>query len=244
MESVMRYELYYWPGIPGRGEFVRLALEQAGADYVDVGNDEAAGGVEAVERFLDDERAERPPFAPPFLRAGRVVVAQVANILQFLGPRLKLVAANEADVLWTHQLQLTITDVVAEAHDSHHPLGSGEYYEQQKPEARRRAKAFREERIPRYLGYFERVLAGNPKGPRHLVGARLSYVDLSVFQLVTGLRYAFPKAMRRIEKEVPNVVELSAAVARLPNIAAYLDSARRLPFNESGIFRHYPELDG
>ncbi|KGM51809.1 glutathione S-transferase [Lysobacter concretionis Ko07 = DSM 16239] len=240
----MRYELYYWPGIPGRGEFVRLALEQAGADYVDVGNDEAAGGVEAVERFLDDERAERPPFAPPFLRAGRVVVAQVANILQFLGPRLKLVAANEADALWTHQLQLTITDVVAEAHDSHHPLGPGEYYEQQKPEARRRAKAFREERIPRYLGYFERVLAGNPKGPRHLVGARLSYVDLSVFQLVTGLRYAFPKAMRRIEKEVPNVVELSAAVARLPNIAAYLDSARRLPFNESGIFRHYPELDG
>lgn len=240
----MRYELYYWPGIPGRGEFVRLALEQAGADYVDVGNDEAAGGVEAVERFLDDERAERPPFAPPFLRAGRVVVAQVANILQFLGPRLKLVASNEADALWTHQLQLTITDVVAEAHDSHHPLGPGEYYEQQKPEARRRAKAFREERIPRYLGYFERVLAGNPKGPRHLVGARLSYVDLSVFQLVTGLRYAFPKAMRRIEKEVPNVVELSAAVARLPNIAAYLDSARRLPFNESGIFRHYPELDG
>jgi glutathione S-transferase len=244
MESVMRYELYYWPGIPGRGEFVRLALEQAGADYVDVGNGEAAGGVEAVERFLDDERAERPPFAPPFLRAGRVVVAQVANILQFLGPRLKLVAANEADALWTHQLQLTITDVVAEAHDSHHPLGPGEYYEQQKPEARRRAKAFREERIPRYLGYFERVLAGNPKGPRHLVGARLSYVDLSVFQLVTGLRYAFPKAMRRIEKDVPNVVELSAAVARLPNIAAYLDSARRLPFNESGIFRHYPELDG
>jgi glutathione S-transferase len=244
MESAMRYELYYWPGIPGRGEFVRLALEQAGADYVDIGNDEAAGGVEAVERFLDDDSAGRPPFAPPFLKAGTMVVAQVANILQFLGPRLKLVAANETDALWTHQLQLTITDVVAEAHDSHHPLGPGEYYEQQKPEARRRAKAFREERIPRYLGYFERVLVNNPKGQRHLVGARLSYVDLSVFQLMSGLRYAFPKAMRRIEKDVPNVVELAAAVARLPNIAAYLESARRLPFNESGIFRHYPELDG
>ncbi|MGV8941306.1 MAG: glutathione S-transferase [Lysobacter sp.] len=240
----MRYELYYWPGIPGRGEFVRLALEQAGASYVDVGNNEAAGGVEAVEHFLAEDSTKRPPFAPPFLRAGRVVVAQVANILQFLGPRLALVAANDADALWTHQLQLLITDIVAEVHDTHHPLGPQEYYEQQRPEALRRAKAFREQRIPKYLGYFERVLMTNPKGPRRLVGARLSYVDLSVFQLVSGLRYAFPKAMTRIEKDVPAVVELAVSVARLPNIAAYLDSPRRVPFNESGIFRHYPELDG
>jgi glutathione S-transferase len=240
----MRYELYYWPQIPGRGEFVRLALEEAGADYVDVGNDEAAGGMAAVERFLDDAGAERPPFAPPFLRAGNVVVAQVANILQVLGPRLKLVARDPAAALWTHQLQLTIADAVTEAHDVHHPIGAREYYENQKPEARRRAKEFREQRIPKFLGYFERVLANNPRGPGHLVGARISYADLSLFHLLAGLRYAFPKAMRRIAPDLPNALGLAAQVAQRPNIAAYLASPRRLPFNESDVFRHYPELDG
>lgn len=239
----MRYELYYWPGIPGRGEFVRLALEEAGIDYVDVGNDEAAGGLEAVQRLLDDGCAEHPPFAPPFLKCGRVVVAQVANILRFLGPRLGLVALDSAAALWTHQLQLTIADVVAEAHDVHHPIGAGEYYENQIPEACRRAKEFREQRIPKFLGYFERVLANNPKGPGHLVGARLSYADLSLFHLLAGLRYAFPKAMRRIEPELPHALALAVQVAQRPNIAAYLASPRRLPFNENDVFRHYPELD-
>ena len=240
----MRYELYYWPGIPGRGEFVRLALEEAGADYVDVGNDEAAGGMEAVERFLDDADAQRPPFAPPFLKAGNVVVAQVANILQFVAPRLKLVALDPAAALWTHQLQLTIADAVTEAHDVHHPIGAGEYYENQKPEARRRAKEFREQRIPKFLGYFERVLASNPRGPGHLVGARISYADLSLFHLLAGLRYAFPKAMHRIETDLPNALGLAENVAQRPNIAAYLASPRHLPFNENDVFRHYRELDG
>ena len=239
----MRYELYYWPQIPGRGEFVRLALEEAGVDYVDVGNDAAAGGAQAVERLLEDAGAERPPFAPPFLKAGNVVVAQVANILQFLGPRLKLVACDRAAALWTHQLQLTIADAVTEAHDVHHPIGAGEYYENQKPEARRRAKEFRGQRIPRFLGYFERVLANNPKGPAHLVGARLSYADLSLFHLLEGLRYAFPKAMRRIEPDLPHALALAARVTQRPNIAAYLASPRRLPFNQNDVFRHYPELD-
>lgn len=240
----MRYELYYWPDIPGRGEFVRLALEEEGADYVDVGNDEAAGGVEAVQRWLDDCSAERPPFAPPFLKAGEIVIAQVANILQFLGPRLGLVADNPADALWTHQLELTITDIVAEAHDAHHPLGPGDYYKNQKREAAQRAREFREERIPKFLGYFERVLTNNPDGAQYLVGARLSYVDLSLFHLVAGLRYAFPRAMKRIQGDLPKVVALADSVAERPNIAAYLASGRRLPFNDSGIFRHYPELDG
>ncbi|MGY0556648.1 MULTISPECIES: glutathione S-transferase [unclassified Lysobacter] len=239
----MRYELYYWPEIPGRGEFVRLALEEAGADYVDVGNDEAAGGVEAVQRGLDDDSAERPPFAPPFLKVGDVVIAQVANILQFLGPPLGLVSDNPADSLWTHQLELTVADIVAEAHDVHHPLGAGEYYENQKPEAAKRARDFRDQRIPKFLGYFEQVLANNPGGAQYLVGARLSYVDLSLFQLVAGLRYAFPKAMKRLQGDLPKVLALADSVAERPNIAAYLASARRLPFNENGIFRHYPELD-
>lgn len=239
----MRYELYYWPAIPGRGEFVRLALEAAGADYVDVGNDEAAGGLAAVQRFLDDANLAQPPFAPPFLKAGTVIVAQVANILQFLGPRLGLVARDPAAARWTHQLQLTIADAVAEAHDVHHPIGAGEYYENQKPEARRRAKEFRAQRIPKFLGYFERVLANNPRGPRHLVGARLSYADLSLFHLLAGLRYAFPRTLQRIGPDLPHVHALAAQVARRPNIAAYLASTRRLPFNEDDVFRHYPELD-
>ncbi|QOW18683.1 glutathione S-transferase [Lysobacter ciconiae] len=240
----MRYELYYWPQIQGRGEFVRLSLEEGGADYVDVGNDESAGGVEAVQGWLEDAAAVHPPFAPPFLKAGATVVAQVANILQFLGPRLGLVGDNPDHALWTHQLELTITDIVAEAHDAHHPLGAGRYYEDQKAEAAKRAHEFREQRIPKYLGYFERVLANNPQGPEHLVGAQRSYVDLSLFQLVAGLRYAFPRAMKRIQKDVPKVVALADAVAARPRIAAYLESERRMPFSEDGIFRHYPELDG
>ena len=239
----MRYELYYWPQIPGRGEFVRLALEAAGADYVDVGNDESAGGMQAVLRLLEDAGAERPPFAPPFLKAGDVVLAQVANILQFLGPRLKLVSRDPAMARWTHQLQLTIADAVAESHDVHHPIGAGEYYERQKPEARRRASEFREQRLPKFLGYFERVLANNPRGPAQLAGARLSYADLSLFHLLAGLRYAFPNAMRRIGPDIPRALALASRVATRPNIAAYLASPRRLPFNENDVFRHYPELD-
>jgi len=237
----MRYELYYWPQIPGRGEFVRLALEEASADYVDVGR--SAGGIDAIGRFLDDPGAERPPFAPPFLKAGKLVVAQTANILQFLGPRLKLVSRDPAAALWTHQLQLTIADAVTEAHDVHHPVGAGEYYENQKTEARRRAREFREQRIPRFLGYFERVLGNNPKGPGHLIGARLSYADLSLFHLLSGLRYAFPKAMRRLQPELPHASALAARIGQRPRIAAYLASPRHLPFDENDVFRHYPELD-
>ena len=240
----MRYELFYWPGIPGRGEFVRLALEAAGADYVDVGNDERADGVAAVEALLEDAAATRPTFAPPVLRAGRTVVGQVAAILQFLGPRLGLVAKDAGDALWTHQLQLTIADLVAESHDVHHPVGIGSYYEDQKAEARRRAEEFRTQRIPKFLGHFERVLARNPKGPAHLVGARLSYADLSLFHAVEGLRYAFPKAMARIGDDIPHVLALAEAVKERPAVAAYLRSDRRLPFNEQDIFRRYPELDG
>lgn len=238
----MRYELYYWPGLPGRGEFVRLALAEAGADWIDIGNDDDAGGVEAVEKGLEDDA--RPSFAPPYLRAGKVTVGQVAAILQFLGPRLGLVAKDEADALWTHQLQLTIADLVAESHDVHHPVGVGDYYENQKPEAKRRAKEFREQRIPKFLGYFERVLEKNPHGPEHLVGAPLTYADLSLFQVVDGLRYAFPKTMRGLAPKIARVSALADAVAARPNIKAYLESDRRLPYDEGGIFRHYPELDG
>jgi glutathione S-transferase len=237
----MTYELYYWPTIQGRGEFVRLALEAAGADYVDVGR--RPGGVAAMQRLMDEAGAAHPPFAPPFLKDDDVLIAQTANILLFLGRRHGLAPREEAGRLWAHQLQLTIADVVDEAHDTHHPIASSLYYEDQKDEAARRAADFIANRIPKYLGYFERVLEHNPQGERHLVGRRLSYCDLSLFQLVAGLRYAFPGAMARLEPHVPRVAALHDRIAARPQVAAYLKSPRRIAFNEQGIFRHYPELD-
>jgi len=239
----MRYELYYWPEIQGRGEFVRLALEEAGAPYVDVAR-LPKRGIAALMRFLESRSTEQPPFAPPFLKAGDLVIAQTANILLFLGPRLGLVPKSEASRLWAHQLQLTIADWVAEVHDTHHPISGGLYYEQQKPEAKRRSADFRAERLPKFLDYFERVLKRNPKGTDYLVGKAVSYVDLSMFQMIAGLRYAFPAAMARLEPKYPRLVALHDRVSARPRIAAYLKSARRLPFNQQDIFRHYPDLDG
>ncbi|HVI32724.1 glutathione S-transferase [Phenylobacterium sp.] len=238
----MAYELYYWPTIQGRGEFVRLALEQAGADYVDVGRD-GARGMRALLEGLEDEGAVRPPFAPPYLKDGEVVVGQTAAILLYLGPRLGLAPDDEPGRLWTHQIQLTLADLVAEAHDTHHPISVDLYYEDQKPEAARRAQAFRRERIPKFLGWLETVLARNPAGSGWLVGDRVTYADLSAFQVVEGLRYAFPQATAAALGSSPGLADLAERVRALPRIAAYLASDRRIPFNEEGIFRRYPELD-
>jgi glutathione S-transferase len=240
-----RYQLHYWPTIQGRGEFVRLALEAAGADYVDVARGEKKGqGIDAMMKFIDSRQVQHPPFAPPFLVDGKVVVGQVAAILLYLGPRLGLVSKSEVQRLWTHQIQLTISDIVAEVHDTHHPIATGLYYEDQKIEATQRAGEFRRERIPKFLCWFEAVLARNAKGSAHLVGARLSYADLSLFQLVEGLRYAFPKAAGRALRKAPLVMALHHRVAQHKRVATYLASERRIAFNEDGIFRAYPELDG
>ena len=236
----MRYELYYWPEIQGRGEFVRLALEEAGAAYVDVAREK--GSTEAMFKMMEGERIKQPPFAPPFLKAGKLLIGQTANILLFLGARHGLAPRKEGGRLWVHQLQLTIADFVVEAHDTHHPIGSGLYYEDQKKEAKRRTADFLKNRAPKYFGYFDDVIARN-RGSKYLAGKRLTYADLSLFQIVAGMRYAFPKAMAKLEKKVPRVVALHDLVTRRPRIAAYLASDRRIPFNEYGIFRHYRELD-
>ncbi|MBP2228447.1 glutathione S-transferase [Azospirillum agricola] len=236
------YELYYWPEIQGRGEFVRLALEAAGAPYRDVARGE--GGVEAMMRLLEAPDVRTPSFAPPFLRDGEILVGQVAAILHHLGPKLGLAPDDAAGRLWLHQIQLTVTDFVVEIHDTHHPVGNRFYYEEQKAEALRRAAQFREDRIPKFLGWFETILTRNPAGPEHLVGDRLSHADTSLFQLVEGLRYAFPRTMARMEPAWPKTVALHDRVAALPRIQAYCGSGRRIPFNENGIFRAYPELDG
>jgi glutathione S-transferase len=238
----MRYELYYWPSIQGRGEFVRLALEDAGADYVDVAR-AAKRGMAAMMRFMETRSIARPPFAPPFVKAGKLIIAQTANILAYLGPRLDLVPKNEASRVWAHQLQLTIADWVSEVHDTHHPIGGGLYYEEQKAEAKRRAADFTAERIPKYLSYFERILKRNPTGTEHLLGKKVSYVDLSMFQMIAGLRYAFPRAMARLEPKYRRLVALHDSVSALPRLSSYLSSERRIPFNQEGIFRYYPELD-
>jgi glutathione S-transferase len=242
----MRYELYYWPEIQGRGEFVRLALEDSGAGYVDIGRlpNRAGTGVAAIMRFLESRSMEHPPFAPPFLKAGKLVIAQTANILLFLGPRLGLAPKSERRQFWGHQLQLTIADWLVEVHDTHHPISASLYYEEQKREAKRRAGDFRSERLPKFLDYFEQVLKRNPKGTHYFMGKAVSYVDLSVFQMIAGLRYAFPRAMARLEAGYPRLVALHDRVSARPRIAAYLASPRRLPFNQQGIFRYYPELDG
>jgi glutathione S-transferase len=238
----MRYELYYWPSIQGRGEFVRLALEEAGADYADVARKPGkGGGVPAMMKLLDGTRVKHPPFAPPFLKAGERVIGQTANILLFLGTRHGLVPRGEGARLWTNQLQLTIGDFMVEIHDTHHPIGAGLYYEDQRAAAKRRTADFLKNRAPKFLHYFERVL--EKSGGHYLLGRGLTYADLSLFQIAEGLRYAFPRAMRRLEKKAPRVMALHVRVADRPRIAAYLASPRRIAFNQSGIFRHYPELD-
>ena len=240
----MVYELYYWPTIQGRGEFVRLLLEEAGARYVDVarGSGRGAGGG-ALMRLLEGPAVGRPPFAPPFLKAGRLLIGQTANILQYLGPRHGLSPDSEAGRLWVHGLQLTLADFVDEIHDTHHPVASSLYYADQKREARRRSADFLANRAPKFLGYFERLLSQNARTGRYLAGAKLTYADLSLFQIMAGLNYAFPRAMAAAAGKHRRLAALHDRVSGRPRIAAYLASTRRIPFNEQGIFRHYPELD-
>lgn len=234
----MTYDLWYWDGIPGRGEFVRLALEAGRIPYRERAREEGAD----EDMLITDMARDRidPPFAPPYLVAGDTTIAQTANILHFLGERHGLAPADVAGRFWVAQLQLTIADAVTEAHDVHHPIDMMAYYEDQKPEAARRAKSFRDARIPKYLGYFERALE---KHGTWLAGEeRWSYADLSLFHLIEGLRFAFPKRMKAVEAEYRRLVALHDRVADLPELQPYLTSDRHLPFG-NGIFRHYPELD-
>jgi glutathione S-transferase len=259
----MAYELYYWPGLQGRGEFVRMALEDAGASYLEVAREPEGPhrGMGAMTSLMSTEAtgAERShaaqvptsarqfanalPFAPPFLKDGDVLISQTSNILMYLAPRLQLVPSDEASRFWANGLQLTIADMVTEAHDAHHPIAGSLYYEEQKVEAKRRAGDFIDVRIPKFMSYFERVLELNRDGVGHLVGAEVSYVDLSMFQLIDGLTYAFPQGMLRFGQDYPLLGALVADVGKRPRLAAYLASERRWPHNESCIFRHYPELD-
>jgi glutathione S-transferase len=241
----MIYELYYWPGIQGRGEFVRLALEEGAARYRDMARLPAnkGGGIPAMMRLLAADRVANAAFAPPFLRAGKLTIGQTANILRYLGGQLGLAPRSEQGRLWTHQLQLTIADLLVEVHDTHHPIGGGLYYEEQKREARRRASDFRKHRLPKYLRYFDTVIRSNRTRGPWMVGNRISYVDLSMAQVIAGLRFAFPNACARGLRAYPRLRALHDAVFARLRIKAYMASERRIAFNNDGIFRHYPELD-
>jgi glutathione S-transferase len=234
----MRYQLYYWPMIQGRGEYVRLALEDAGADYEDVARGKP--GMAAMTKMLES-RTGMPPFAPPFLKAGTLVIGQTANILFYLGPRHGLAPKTDAGRLKLNDLQLTIADFVAEVHDTHHPVGVSLYYEDQRPEAKKRTAEFWKERAPKFLGYFEKIAKAGDGA--FVTGRKVTYVDLSLFQIVEGLRYAFPRRMKAFERKIPQLLEIRDRVAARPNIAAYLASERRIAFNKQGIFRHYKALD-
>ncbi len=240
----MIYELHYWPGIQGRGEFVRLACEEAGAQYVDVAlvPEDEGGGVGAMQRYLQGKDIERPPFAPPFLKAGRQLIGQTPNILLYLGGRLGLAPRDSAGRHWTDQLQLTLAGFSDEIHDLHHPLGPTLYYEDQKPEARRRTKEFLASRLPKYFGYFERVIERNSAGRGWMVGDNLTYVDLSMAQVAAGLRYAFPRSAAGALRGHPRIAQLHDRVFARPRIKRYVKSGRRLAFNNDDLFRRYPEL--
>jgi glutathione S-transferase len=240
----MRYEFYYWPEIQGRGEFVRLALEEAGADYQDMARLSGRGkGVEAMMKIMHSSRIDTPPFAPPFISSGKQIIAQTANILLHIAPKLNLVPKSEVKRLWAHQLQLTIMDFVNEIHDTHHPIAGSLYYHDQKKEAKRRTAYFIKERIPKFLNYFENILANNAKGSAYILGRNLSYIDLSLFQIIAGLSYAFPKIMKKQKRKYPELYTLHDKVKGRKNTKAYLSSDRRIAFNEFGVFRHYPELE-
>jgi glutathione S-transferase len=236
MTAQAAYELWYWSEIPGRGEFIRLALEAGGLPYRDCARED---GDAAMVRDME-QREGRRPFAPPYLVAGDLCIAQTANILDFLARRHGLAPEDEGSLRFAHQLVLTMMDALDGAHNVHHPVSGGLYYHEQKAEAARAAKAYREERIPKFLGYFEGVL--EESGP-WLVGSGWSYADLSLFQLFLGLEYAFPRRIAAMAEEWPLVLALRNRVMVLPELAGYLASDRRPAFNEDGIFRHYPELD-
>ena len=231
----MTIDLWYWPGIQGRGEFVRLPLEAAGIAYADRAREE---GAEALMADLK-ARGPRGPFAPPYIADEGRVIAQVADILLYLGDRHGL--SPEGERYWLHQLQLTVADMVAEVHNVHHPVGVADYYEDQKAEAARYAAQFRDARMPKFLDHFE--AAAGASDSDWLAGERWSCADTSLFQLWEGLTYMFPRRMATLAPRYPRLKALRDAVAALPGVAAYLASDRRVPFTQDGIFRHYPELD-
>lgn len=242
----MAVDLYYWPGIQGRGEFVRLVLEAAGVEYREMSElpEADGGGMAAMTAFLEGRRGYPIPFAPPFIVDGETLVSQAGAISAYLGEKFDLAPDGEGERIFARSLALTTADAVTEAHDVHHPIGVGRSYEDQKPEAERRAAEFRAERMPKFLAWYERLIEANPAASGFLVGNRLTYCDLGLFQLVEGLTHAFPERMSVLSGDVPRVIALTEIVRDHDRVSAYFASGRRQAFDENGLFRNYAALDG
>ncbi|KAG5926470.1 hypothetical protein E4U53_003074 [Claviceps sorghi] len=244
------YELIYWPGVPGRGEFIRLLFEEAGVPYQDTAKKES----EAVSRVMaltdadnKGDKSNVPAMACPALKHGHVTLSQTPNILLYLAPKLGLAPAAGDAMYQLNQLVLTILDFLSnEVHDTHHPIGTSATYEDQKPEAAKRAESFKTERLPKFLAYAQRVLDGEASGEGPwLHGGKLTYADLVLFQGIHGTEFAFPNTMKKMRDsgKYDGVFNLFKAVGERPNIKEYLASDRRASYSH-GIWRHYPELDG
>jgi len=239
----MAYELYYWPFIPGRGEPVRLTFAFGGVAYRDVAREAPSPkeGAEILVSFNEGERSEGHPFAPPYLIVDedgeRTLHWQSAHLCDLVARREGLV--DEANASYAASLVLTLADLMDEAHDTHHPLATGLYYEEQKDAAKVRAGYFWENRIPKYLGFFEH----HASDAGTLVGEATSHVDAIAWHVLEGLHYAFPKAMASYAGRWPKLEALRACVPQHPSLGAYIASDDRMAFNEQGIFRRYPELD-
>ncbi len=236
------YRLYYWPMLPGRGEFIRLIFEDAGADYIDVGRlpEDEGGGISALRKKIDNPHRGFESFALPLLEYDDYLIAQLPNICLFLANEFNMIPGGN-HYFRANQLMLTICDIIDEIHNTHHPLSISMYYENQQEAAKKNALSFTTERLPKWLQYLEKTLIGN--GEKHLAGTQISYVDIALFQLIRGLDYAFPNHMQRYLPQIPKLIALKDRVGERPGICSYLSSERCIDFNNDGIFRAYPELD-
>ncbi|KAL8377496.1 hypothetical protein RB595_008259 [Gaeumannomyces hyphopodioides] len=241
------FHLIYWPGFPGRGEFVRIALEEAGIAYKDTAHQ--VDGMSVMQAQLAGDDKNPPVFAVPALRHGDVLISQTPNILQYLGEVAGLAptaAAGGAGRHHVHALALTALDGFGdEVHGTHHPVDVAAYYDDQRAEALRYARVYVGGRLPKFLAYFEGVLAAPTSGAGPwLYGGRLTYADLALYHGLDGVHFAFPKAVAKAKEsgKYGRVFALYDAVKERPNIKAYLASERRQKYSD-GLFRYYPELD-
>jgi len=237
------YRLYYWPNLPGRGEFIRLVLEQAGAKYVDIARQPEAegGGMPPLMALRYGQGEGQPAYAPPVLRAGDFWLAQTPAICDYLAAIHRLVPTEPQGRARALQVFLTIFDVLGEVHDTHHPISKARFYEDQKQAAKQNATSFLQDRLPNHMAYFDRVLS--QAGGAYLLGHTLTYVDLAMYQLLLGLKHAFPKGASQVLTQTPGLSALFDKVAAQPRVAAFKASDRSVAFSNDGIFRNYPELD-
>jgi glutathione S-transferase len=198
------FELIYWPGDPGRAEHIRLALEYAGAKYIDTALSKDALTT-VLAQISDDQLGDslNPPcYAPPILRHGQLAINQTPNVLLYLGPKLGLVPGideNPNNLFRVNALALSALDGLSnEVHNCHHPISTSLYYEEQKDESIRASTAWVTKRLPIFLAYFQKVLSGEASGQGPwLFGGKTSYADLVLYH-VRAFAHFIPLPVNRV----------------------------------------------